>query len=217
MSGINIVNIGSAGETIEFTVLNLMLLGDFLGVSNDSDGDGILNPGETAILEFTMSNMSDDILAYAITGTLSSEHPITFSNPIIEFGDLAGSQSSFSNFVEIVLSDDIPLGDIPITLEINAEYIQGNDLLFYNDSYTFNLNVNLNQSGFPDEISFHISSSPIVLNVDGESHIDMPNLLEKQIEANEKVNIFPLHEYWLDIGQIEQLEQAKLDSENLFE
>ena len=48
-------------------------------------------------------------------------------------------------------------------------------------------------------------------------HIDMPNLLEIQIKENEKVNIFPLHEYWLDIGQIEQLEQAKLDSENLFE
>ena len=55
------------------------------------------------------------------------------------------------------------------------------------------------------------------MSVDGESHIDMPNLLEKQIIENEKVSIFPLHEYWLDIGQIEQLEQAKLDAENLFE
>ena len=63
----------------------------------------------------------------------------------------------------------------------------------------------------------YVLNSSLLLSVDGESHIDMPNLLEKQIEANEKVNIFPLHEYWLDIGQIEQLEQAKLDSENLFE
>ena len=58
--------------------------------------------------------------------------------------------------------------------------------------------------------------SPTILScVDGESPIDMPNLLETQIKENEKVSIFPLHEYWLDIGQAEQLEQAKLDSENL--
>ena len=63
----------------------------------------------------------------------------------------------------------------------------------------------------------YVLNPSLLLNVDGESHIDMPNLLEKQIINNKKVNIFPLHEYWLDIGQIEQLEQAKLDSENLFE
>ena len=168
MSGINIVNIGSAGETIEFTVLNLMLLGNFLGSSSDSDGDGVLNPGETAMLEFNMSNMSDDIFAYGITGTLSSEYPITFPGSVIEFGDLEGSQSSLSHFVEIVLSDDILLGDIPISLEINAEYIQGSDLLFYNDSYTFDINISLNQSGFPNEFSFPIRSSPIMINVDDD-------------------------------------------------
>ena len=70
---------------------------------------------------------------------------------------------------------------------------------------------------------FFINAGIYVLNpsllscVDGESPIDMPNLLETQIKENEKVSIFPLHEYWLDIGQAEQLEQAKLDSENLFE
>ena len=172
-SGINIVNIGSAGETIEFTVLNLMLLGNFFGASNDFDGDGVLNPGESATLEFTMSNMSDDVLAYAITGTLSSEYPITFPNPVIEFGDLAGNQSSFSHFIEIVLSEDIPLGDIPISLEINAEYIQGNNLLFYNDDYSFDINISLNQSGFPNEFYFPANSSPIMMNIDNDTEKEM--------------------------------------------
>ena len=172
-SGINIINIGSAGEIIEFTVLNLMLLGNFFGSSSDSDGDGVLNPGETAILEFTMSNMSEDVLAYAITGTLSSEYPITFTDPVIEFGDLAGSQSSYSHFVEITLSEDIPMGDIPISLEINAEYIQGSNLLFYNDIYSFDINVSLNQSGFPSEFYFPTSSSPIMMNVDDDAELEM--------------------------------------------
>ena len=173
MGGINIVDIGSAGETIEFTVLNLMLLGDYLGTSSDSDGDGIVNPGESVVLEFVMNNMSDDVTAYGITGELSSEYPIDFPNPTINFGELNGSQSSFSHFVEVILSDAIDLGQIPITLEINAEYIQNNDLLFYNDSYTFMLDVSLDQSGFPNETSFPISSSPIMINVDADDENEL--------------------------------------------
>ena len=51
-AGINIVDIGEPGDTIEFTVLNLMLLGNFMGVSHDLDGDGVINPGESILLEF---------------------------------------------------------------------------------------------------------------------------------------------------------------------
>ena len=57
----------------------------------------------------------------------------------------------------------------------------------------------------------------LLMQVDGESYIDMPNLLEKKISENERVSIFPMHEYCLDIGQIDQLEKAKLDSKRLFE
>ncbi len=169
MGGVNIVDIGSAGDTIEFTVLNLMLLGDYVGISSDSDGDGILNPGESVVLEFVMNNMSDDVTAYGITGQLSSDYGISFPSSTIEFGELDGGQSSFSNFIEVTLSEDIQLGQIPIELEITAEYIQGNDLLFYNDSYTFMLDVSLNQSGFPNETSFPISSSPIMINIDNDN------------------------------------------------
>jgi NDP-sugar pyrophosphorylase family protein len=37
----------------------------------------------------------------------------------------------------------------------------------------------------------------------------MPNLLERQIKQGEKINAFPIHEYWLDIGRIEEYEQAR--------
>ena len=168
LGGVNITNIGSAGETIEFTVLNLMLFGNYMGASSDSDGDGIINPGESVVLEFVMNNISDDVMAYGITGELSSEYPIEIPYPIIDFGELNGGQSTYSRFVEIILSDEIDLGQIPITLDISAEYIQGSELLFYNDSYTFDIDVSLNQSGFPHETSFPISSSPVILDVDGD-------------------------------------------------
>lgn len=59
--------------------------------------------------------------------------------------------------------------------------------------------------------------NPDVFNtIDGKGYLDMPHLLNETIDRNKQVNMFPLHEYWLDIGEIEQLEQAQLDSQEIF-
>jgi len=50
---------------------------------------------------------------------------------------------------------------------------------------------------------------PKIMNyVDGKSYLDMPNLLEAQIKNGERVSVFPIHEYWLDIGRMEEYQQA---------
>ena len=43
------------------------------------------------------------------------------------------------------------------------------------------------------------------------SRCDMTEVIEKQLSANQSVNAFPIHEYWIDIGMIEQYEQANWD------
>ena len=43
----------------------------------------------------------------------------------------------------------------------------------------------------------------------------MPELLQNKINEDEEVSVYPLHEYWLDIGQIEQLKQAQKDSKSI--
>ena len=45
-------------------------------------------------------------------------------------------------------------------------------------------------------------------NIDGNTYLDMPNLLKSQIEQGENVGVFPIHEYWLDIGEMREYEQA---------
>ena len=47
-------------------------------------------------------------------------------------------------------------------------------------------------------------------------HIDMPNLLEKQIKDGQTVNVFPIHEYWQDIGQINDYQSANKSFSNEF-
>jgi len=59
--------------------------------------------------------------------------------------------------------------------------------------------------------------SPSILDmVNGVNYLDMPKLLDKKIESNGQVNMFPVHEYWLDIGQIDQFNKAQQDSREMF-
>ncbi|MBC8555356.1 MAG: nucleotidyltransferase family protein [Candidatus Brocadiales bacterium] len=54
--------------------------------------------------------------------------------------------------------------------------------------------------------------NPAMLEIiDGVSYLDMPDLLQKKIDSLGQVNVFPVHEYWLDIGQMEQFDQAHID------
>jgi dTDP-glucose pyrophosphorylase len=46
--------------------------------------------------------------------------------------------------------------------------------------------------------------------------IDMPTLLGQQIQAGKTVNMFPIHEYWLDIGRIEDFQRAQAEFDKVF-
>jgi len=43
------------------------------------------------------------------------------------------------------------------------------------------------------------------------TYLDMPTLLENIIRENIDVYMFPIHEYWLDIGQIDDFNRAQMD------
>ena len=62
----------------------------------------------------------------------------------------------------------------------------------------------------------YVIEPSLLESVAGNSYVDMPHLLEMQIKEGAQVNMFTLHEYWLDIGRIEQFEQAQFESKGLF-
>lgn len=55
----------------------------------------------------------------------------------------------------------------------------------------------------------YLLSPDMVKAVVPGTRIDMPTLLEQQIAANMDVNMFPVHEYWLDIGRMEDFQRAQ--------
>ena len=57
----------------------------------------------------------------------------------------------------------------------------------------------------------YVLEPKVISQVDSNQHIDMPSLLESIIKQNEVVSMFPLHEYWLDIGQMKDFKQAQVD------
>jgi NDP-sugar pyrophosphorylase family protein len=54
----------------------------------------------------------------------------------------------------------------------------------------------------------YVLDPALVKSVDGKTYLDMPSLLESRIENGEQVDTFPLHEYWIDIGHLEEFERA---------
>ena len=66
-------------------------------------------------------------------------------------------------------------------------------------SYFFDINTGI-----------YVISPELLAQVEAQ-FIGMPTILEQQIEKNKKVISYPLHEYWLDIGHIEDYNRAQKD------
>jgi len=57
----------------------------------------------------------------------------------------------------------------------------------------------------------------LVKSVVSGTRIDLPTLLENAIDGGDAVNIFPIHEYWMDIGLMDQYEKANREYRNVFD
>ncbi|MDC0090011.1 nucleotidyltransferase family protein [Gammaproteobacteria bacterium] len=55
----------------------------------------------------------------------------------------------------------------------------------------------------------YIINPEIIKNVSQNKHIDMPNVLENCINKGFHISMFPMHEYWLDIGNMKDFEKAQ--------
>lgn len=59
--------------------------------------------------------------------------------------------------------------------------------------------------------------SPEVFNyIPANTFYDMPTLFEQLIEAGMKTTVFPIHEYWLDIGKMDEYERADTEYMKIF-
>ena len=63
----------------------------------------------------------------------------------------------------------------------------------------------------------YILSPEVLEHIPNDQFYDMPTLFDTLIKEEKKPISFPVHEYWLDIGQIQQLKQAREEYFDVFE
>lgn len=55
----------------------------------------------------------------------------------------------------------------------------------------------------------YVLSPEFIQKIAPSTAIDMPDLLQSYIHSGNKINMFPIHEYWLDIGQLDDFKKAQ--------
>ena len=133
-----------------------------------NDDDGVLNPGEIALMRVVLVNEEGWADAKNITATLSSDHwAVTMIDSEAVFPDIGSGNSGvnvtdrFQFQVDVAMTPD----EIPFSMEVIAE---GSGSNIYQDTKKFSVDVSLNQAGFPFTADNIIRTSPTIIDLDGD-------------------------------------------------
>ena len=147
----------------------LSLYAEITNITDEGDGDGVLNPGDDAVFQIFVSNPLPEFNVNNVTGVLSTtEENVFINNGEISFEDLTIEDPEDSAAVEVTFLPGVPLGDIPFTLYITAEYEENGSEFDYSVEYHFNVAISLNQTGFPYGTTDQVRSSPAVSDINGD-------------------------------------------------
>jgi len=134
-----------------------------------------------------------------LKGKLSFENILLMNGDLltkVDFGELVISHLETANIATICVREyefKVPYGVIEVEDNLVKNIIEKPIHEFFINAGIYLLNKN------------------IFLKIEKNKYLDMPDLLQDCIKEGNKVNIFPIHEYWIDIGQIDQFKQAELD------
>ena len=136
---------------------------------NDSDGDGVFNPGETVKAKLVIANGAGWADAENIIATLTTDDSrITILDSIITFNNpISAGNSSFTLIDHFLLysHSDARLGNIPCTVHIQA----GASEPYYEIDFDIVVSLSLNQRGFP-LTGVSIKSSPLLADINNDSY-----------------------------------------------
>ena len=62
----------------------------------------------------------------------------------------------------------------------------------------------------------YMLSPDVIHNIPQNEFYDMPELFENLIDSRKNTVSFPIREYWLDIGRVEEFEKANSEYHNVF-
>ena len=135
---------------------------------NDTDQDGVFNPGETVKIKLVIANEEGWADAENVIATITTDDDrIFFTDSVITFSNGIPAGGSSFTLVDHFLAyafEDAQLGDIPCVVEIQA----GTEEPYYETEFEIDVSLSLNQYGFPVDNAL-IKSSPIITDLDNNS------------------------------------------------
>lgn len=115
----------------------------------DDNGDGCLNPGESAGINLTIENRAGWLDAENVSALCRSSSPyITFEDSIAEFGCIMHGDTAFNLMDKIIfqVSDQAIYEPVNITVSLSAN---DTSKYPYRDNREIEIQLSLNQPGFP--------------------------------------------------------------------
>ncbi len=137
---------------------------------NDSDGDGVFNPGEAVKVKVIVGNEEGWADGENVVATLSTtDDRILILDDTIEFSNnipTGGTAFTLIDHFLVQALDDAQLGDVPCTIHLQA----GSEQPYYETNINLDLSISLDQYGFDFPTSgMVLKSSPIIADLYGNS------------------------------------------------
>lgn len=143
-----------------------------INYQNDTDGDGVFNPGEQVKMKLVIANETGWADADNVIATLSTEDDrIAIVDNVIAFSDpipAGGSSFTLVDHFLIYSFDDALLGNIPCSVHIQA----GDAEPYYEIDFDISVSLSLDQYGFPIE-GINIKSSPLIADLDNNAYSEI--------------------------------------------
>lgn len=149
------------------------------------DGDGVFNPGEEVMLTITLKNAGDTVRA--VTGQLKSpDSSVTITDSVGFYGDIF-PLSLATNLLDPFQLITTRVGQISLILDL-----VGSEKDQFSEQLDFWISVTLNQAHWPLDLSQSVSSSPAIIDVDGDGADEFVvggndgNLYVKGVDGSDK-------------------------------
>ncbi|MFQ5767764.1 MAG: nucleotidyltransferase family protein [Acidobacteriota bacterium] len=136
--------------------------------------------------------------------------PRQLTEPILVVnGDLL-TAVKYSNLLEFHLERgfDLTVGVKPYRVEVPYGVVgdlQGDQILELTEKPAYSFLANL---------GIYILNPEVIALVPTSSTFDMTELIRKVLDRHGRVGAYPVHEYWIDMGELPQYHQAHLDADN---
>lgn len=169
-SGHAVLNAATAyiPDLAPLNIPNLTAAASNLYITND-DGDGKLNPGESAEYSVTLANSCDFVSAFDVTGYLSSTSPFVTISDSVGFYDMIVSCDVVTNFSDkfaFSISPGAPeIADFPLNLRLVANQSTEDP---YEVILPLTVSIDLFQLNFPVSVSQPILTGNAIADLDGD-------------------------------------------------